>query len=160
MPQSSGNSSVGPPQGKPRRDQAGRGTGPGTDTGTGTGTANGLAQIHRPGPCARAKKECDQIGVAWSFDGVTWTADATALIPVQTDGNHPRGQIRTALGLVAEPELCSGCYSVLWTEYSTMQGTDGVGFTPVCHAVIRQSNEANTSSLGPAGGSQKNLRYR
>ena len=62
-----------------------------------------------------SKSQCDQIGIAWSPDGVTWTAEATTLIRVQTGGHHPCGQIRTPLGLVAEPDLCTGCYSVLWT---------------------------------------------
>ena len=89
----------------------------------------------------KSKTECDKIALAWSPDGVTWTANATTLIQVQTGGNHPCGQIRTPLGMVAEPELCKGCYSVLWTGYSTLKGTDRAGFTPVCHAVIRQMNE-------------------
>jgi hypothetical protein len=88
----------------------------------------------------KSKTECDAIGIGWSPDGVTWAADAHALLRVQTDG-HPCGQIRTPLGLVAEPEICKGCYSVLWTGYSTLKGTDNAGYTPICHAVIRQRNE-------------------
>jgi len=87
-----------------------------------------------------SKTQCDQIAIAWSPDGVTWAANATALLRVQTDGRHPCGQIRTPLGLVAEPgRLCAGCYSVLWTGFSTLKGTDrnGFTFTPVCHAVIK-----------------------
>jgi hypothetical protein len=79
-------------------------------------------------------------GVAWSPDGVTWTANATTLLRVQTVG-HPCGQIRTPLGLVAEPERCVGCYSVLWTGYSHLKGTDHSGYTPVCHALVKQTNE-------------------
>ena len=72
-----------------------------------------------------SKTQCDQIAIAWSPDGVTWAANATALLRVQTDGRHPCGQIRTPLGLVAEPgRLCAGCYSVLWTGFSTLKGTD------------------------------------
>ena len=93
-----------------------------------------------------SKTECDKIGVAWSPDGVTWSASATTTLRVQTDGHHPCGQIRTPLGLVAEPELCTGCYSVLWTGYSTLKGTDRAGYTPVCHAVIRQKNERSLKS--------------
>eukprot|EP00947_MAST-08B_sp_MAST-8B-sp1_P002916 g2916.t1 len=90
----------------------------------------------------KSKTGCDKVGLAWSQDGVTWTAEATMLLAVQgTGGHHPCGQIRTPLGLVAEPELCTGCYSVLWTGFSTQQGTDGNGFTPVCHAIIRNVNE-------------------
>ena len=92
----------------------------------------------------KSKTQCDAIGVAWSPDGLTWTANATTVLRVQTN-QHPCGQIRTPLGLVAEPELCSGCYSVLWTGYSDMKGTDGSGYTPVCHAVIKQKNEAGAS---------------
>ena len=88
----------------------------------------------------KSKTQCDKIAIAWSPDGVTWTANATTLIQVQT-GGHPCGQIRTPLGLVEEPETCAGCYSVLWTGYSTSKGTDANGFTPVCHAVIKQVNE-------------------
>lgn len=79
------------------------------------------------------KDKCDRIGVAWSEDGVTWSN--TALVPVQTDGNHPCGQLRTPLGLVAEPELCKGCYSVLFT------GILSPDFRPLCHAIIRNVNE-------------------
>jgi hypothetical protein len=89
----------------------------------------------------KSKTECDAIGLAWSPDGVTWSTNATALLRVQTGGHHPCGQIRTPLGLVSEPELCAGCYSVLWTGYSTLKGTDNNGFTPVCHAIVRQKNE-------------------
>ena len=72
---------------------------------------------------------------------MTWEVNATALLRVQTDGHHPCGQIRTPLGLVEESKLCKGCYSVLWTGYSTLNGTDNAGYTPLCHAVIRQKHE-------------------
>jgi hypothetical protein len=93
-----------------------------------------------------SKTECDQIGLAWSPDGVTWTENATALLRVQglsgQGGHHPCGQIRTPLGLVAEPDMCTGCYSVLWTGFSTLNGSDVTpGFSPVCHAVIKQTSE-------------------
>lgn len=74
----------------------------------------------------------DDIGTAFSADGVTW--QHSALLTVQTGGNHPCGHIRTPLGLVPEPDRCSGCYSVLWT------GAQG-NFRPVCHAIIRNINE-------------------
>eukprot|EP00658_Telonema_sp_P-2_P029014 TRINITY_DN22129_c0_g1_i1.p1 TRINITY_DN22129_c0_g1~~TRINITY_DN22129_c0_g1_i1.p1 ORF type:complete len:159 (+),score=16.25 TRINITY_DN22129_c0_g1_i1:62-478(+) len=90
----------------------------------------------------QSKTECDKIGLAWSRDGVTWTSAATALLQVQTGGYHPCGQIRTPLGIVPEPETCSGCYSVMWTGFSALPGTDRTGFSPVCHAVIRQVHEA------------------
>eukprot|EP00038_Savillea_parva_P022509 m.37790 g.37790 ORF g.37790 m.37790 type:complete len:234 (+) comp5581_c0_seq1:1-702(+) len=90
----------------------------------------------------KSKTQCDKIGIAWSPDGVTWTANATTLLRVQTNGTHPCGQIRTPLGMVPEPEMCPNCYSVMWTGYSTLKGTDEAGFTPVCHAYIRQTNES------------------
>lgn len=89
----------------------------------------------------KSKTQCDQIGIAWSRDGLTWSANRTTLLKVQTGGHHPCGQIRTPLGLVAEPEHCDGCYSVLWTGFSTLEGTDGNGFTPVCHAIVKQIHE-------------------
>ena len=82
--------------------------------------------------CVRS--HCDQIGVAWSADGVTW--EDSALLAVQTGGSHPCGQIRTPLGLAPEPEVCTGCYSVLWTGIAT----EGLP-RPVCHAIIRNVNE-------------------
>ena len=88
-----------------------------------------------------SKTGCNKVGLAWSADGTTWTENATALLTVQLDGAHPCGQIRTPLGLVSEPDRCAGCYSVLWTGYSQMKGTDAAGFTPVCHAIIRQRGE-------------------
>lgn len=108
-----------------------------------------------PGLCAdpskrtlcKSKTQCDQIALAWSSDGVTWTADATILLRVQTDGHHACGQIRTPLGLVAEPELCAGCYSVMWTGFSSLKGSDSNGFTPVCHAVIKQIKERVDTTL-------------
>jgi len=77
---------------------------------------------------------CDRIGMAWSVDGLAWTS--SDLLKVQTKG-HACGQIRTPLGLAPEPELCRGCYSVLWT--GIQNGSDG--FRPVCHAIIRNLNE-------------------
>ena len=94
----------------------------------------------------KSKTQCDAIGVAWSLDGLTWTANATTVLRVQTN-QHPCGQIRTPLGLVPEPELCFGCYSVLWTGYSDLKGTDRNGYTPVCHAVIKQKNEAGAYDI-------------
>jgi len=113
----------------------------GNERATGSGCTN---------PAKRAictsKTQCDKIGIAWSPDGITWTAEMTALLRVQTGGHHPCGQIRTPLGLVAEPELCVGCYSVMWTGFSTLRGTDGKGFTPVCHAIIKQIHEKSASA--------------
>lgn len=104
------------------------------------GTKKGSCTEPRARKLCQSKTQCDAIGVAWSPDGVTWTANATTVLRVQTVG-HPCGQIRTPLGLVAEPERCAGCYSVLWTGYSNLKGTDRVGYTPVCHAVVKQTNE-------------------
>ena len=84
-------------------------------------------------PICNQKSGCDRIGIAWSSDGLYWN-DST-LLAVQTDGNHPCGQIRTPLGLAAEPERCRGCYSVLWN------GVTDSGFRAVCHAIIRNVNE-------------------
>lgn len=75
----------------------------------------------------------DVIGVAFSADGVTWRYSTR--LAVQVRDTHPCGDIRTPLGLVAEPERCVGCYSVLWT------GSIAGGFRPVCHAIIRNINE-------------------
>ena len=104
------------------------------------GSKKGSCSDYRTRALCKSKTQCDAIGIAWSPDGVTWTADATTLLRVQTVG-HPCGQIRTPLGLVAEPERCVGCYSVLWTGYSNLKGTDSSGYTPVCHAVVKQTNE-------------------
>ena len=84
-------------------------------------------------PICSNKNGCDSIGIAWSSDGLYW--DDSTLLAVQTGGNHPCGQIRTPLGLAAEPERCRGCYSVLWN------GISDNGFRPVCHAIIRNVNE-------------------
>lgn len=104
------------------------------------GSKKGSCSDYRSRALCKSKTQCDAIGVAWSPDGVTWTANATTLLRVQTVG-HPCGQIRTPLGLVAEPERCVGCYSVLWTGFSNLKGTDSSGYTPVCHAVVKQANE-------------------
>ena len=88
-------------------------------------------------PICSSKTGCDSIGIAWSSDGLYW--DDSTLLAVQTDGNHPCGQIRTPLGIAAEPERCRGCYSVLWN------GISDNGFRPVCHAIIRNVNECAPS---------------
>merc|ERR1712196_493983 len=106
-------------------------------------------------PCTEASKralctsktQCDKIALAWSSDGVTWRANETTLLRVQNGGSHPCGQIRTPLGLVSEPSQCTGCYSVLWTGFSNLTGTDDNGFTPVCHAIIKQINEQDKISV-------------
>jgi hypothetical protein len=89
------------------------------------------------------KTKCDSIGIAWSADGMTWAENSSTTLRVQINGNHPCGQIRTALGLVAEPTLCSGCYSVLWTGFSNASSamSHSPGFEPVCQAIIRNVNE-------------------
>ena len=90
------------------------------------------------------KTKCDSIGIAWSADGFSWFANASTTLRVQGlngSDNHPCGQIRTALGLVAEPKLCAGCYSVLWTGFSDKPSPDHQGFEPVCQAIIRNVNE-------------------
>jgi hypothetical protein len=98
-------------------------------------------------PLCTDKTTCNSIGIAWSVDGVSWPASASTTLEVQLNGNHPCGQIRTALGLVAEPAICRGCYSVLWTGFSNksspMRGSPG--FEPVCQAIIRNMNEKNPS---------------
>ena len=93
-----------------------------------------------------SKTTCDSIGIAWSVDGFTWAANASTTLRVQglnSFDNHPCGQIRTALGLVPEPKLCSGCYSVLWTGFSNKSSpcSGAGGFEPVCQAIIRNVNE-------------------
>lgn len=93
---------------------------------------------------------CNRIGVAFSLDGVTWKH--SALVAVQTAKRHPCGQIRTPLGLAPEPELCSGCYSVLWTGISDQKGPNGP-FRPVCRAVIRNTNEAHAAAYAGTGAS-------
>merc|ERR1711972_687299 len=87
----------------------------------------------------KSKTQCDKIGIAWSPDGITWTANMTTLLRVQTGGQHPCGQIRTPLGLVAEPELCVGCYSVMWTGFSTLRG-NGSGWVHSCLLRCHQTN--------------------
>ena len=64
---------------------------------------------------------------------MTWTANHSEALRVQLHDNHPCGQIRTALGLVGEPDLCRGCYSVLWTGFSNQSDSmrHGPGFEPV-----------------------------
>ena len=93
-------------------------------------------------PLCTDKTRCDAIGIAWSQDGTTWAAEASTTLRVQLGGNHPCGQIRTALGIVPEPGQCRGCYSVLWTGFSNVSNTmKPSGWEPVCQAVIRNTNE-------------------
>jgi hypothetical protein len=110
-----------------------------------TAAATDQAQQIRSGAgLCTDKTKCDSIGIAWSADGVSWLANASTTLRVQGlhgSGNHPCGQIRTALGLVAEPKLCTGCYAVLWTGFSDKPSPDHQGFEPVCQAIIRNVNE-------------------
>jgi hypothetical protein len=98
---------------------------------TGASNAEG-----KPSVCG-SKTGCDRIGTAFSADGVVW--QHSALVSVQSGGQHPCGQIRTPLGLAPEPERCVGCYSVLWTGITAEKGE----FRPVCQAIIRNTAEAN-----------------
>ena len=107
------------------------------------GVENGHSNHQSNHPLCTSKTQCDSIGIAWSMDGVTWAANASDTLRVQLNDNHPCGQIRTALGLVGEPHLCRGCYSVLWTGFSNQSNSmrHGPGFEPVCQAIIRNVNE-------------------
>jgi len=51
------------------------------------------------------KTQCDQVGIAWSPDGVTWTADATALLRVQTDDSLAQCPLSNKFG--AAPADCA-----------------------------------------------------
>eukprot|EP00935_MAST-01C_sp_MAST-1C-sp1_P001402 g1402.t1 len=74
---------------------------------------------------------CNSVGIAWSEDGVDWSAPAAHVqvqVPAQGQessgagaGAGPDSQcglIRTPLGLVPEPTKCAGCYSLLWTGWA------------------------------------------
>ena len=84
-----------------------------------------------------------EIGLAFSTDGVTW--QYSQILAVQIGDNQPCGHVRTPLGLVPEPSRCQGCYSVLWTGHLSTAGLGGssgsTGFSPVCHAIVRNINE-------------------
>ena len=64
---------------------------------------------------------CNAIGLGWSADGTNWE-DAEHLV-VQTDPAQQCGLIRTPLGLVPEPKLCAGCYSVIYTGWGAATST-------------------------------------
>jgi hypothetical protein len=60
---------------------------------------------------------CNAIGIAWSSDGLRW--EYAQHLVLQTDPRRQCGLIRTPLGLVPEPHVCSGCYSVLYTGWGS-----------------------------------------
>lgn len=90
---------------------------------------------------------CNAIGVGWSSDGSVWeeAEHVRALsnfsmlkltllwlnilrffmeqVVVQTDPASQCGLVRTPLGIVPEPELCAGCYSVLFTGWGAPNTT-------------------------------------
>jgi hypothetical protein len=55
--------------------------------------------------------------------------------------------VRTPQGLVAEPEKCKGCYSMLYTghgasgEATADAGADGGSYANVCYVLLQNVNE-------------------
>jgi hypothetical protein len=78
-----------------------------------------------------------EIGISYSADGLAWST--AQYVPVwPSAGEGPCGVIRTPLGLVAEPALGAGYYSVLFSG-------SAAGYESVCRAVLQNAAEA-----GPA----------
>ena len=79
----------------------------------------------------------NQIGISYSADGLAWST--AQYVPVwPSAGEGPCGAIRTPLGLVAEPSLGAGLYSVLFSG-------NAAGYESVCRAVLRNAAEAGTA---------------
>lgn len=64
-----------------------------------------------------SNKYCNEIGIAWSADGVTWVNATTLAVQTPETADAMCGLVRTPIGVVPEPETCAGCYTVMWTGW-------------------------------------------
>jgi len=88
------------------------------------------------------------IGVSYSRDGVNWTRQQGDLILVEGDehAGYCSKDITTVNGLVPEPRLGKGVYSVMYTAGgggASKGSNDGV----ICRGYIFNTAEAETSAL-------------
>jgi len=84
-----------------------------------------------------------EIGVSYSADGLAWSAAQYVPVWPSSAGEGPCGAIRTPLGLVAEPSLGAGLYSVLFSG-------SAAGYEGVCRAVLRNTAEAGAAPTAPS----------
>lgn len=68
---------------------------------------------------------CNAIGLGWSADGSNW--EHSQHLVVQENPTRQCGLIRTPLGLVPEPKLCAGCYSVIYTGWGSSSSKNSGG---------------------------------
>jgi hypothetical protein len=75
----------------------------------------------------------DVVGLTQSSDGVHWSAAQYVRLNASASGCG--SPVRTPQGLVAEPTICRGCYSMLYT------GHDKHGYANVCWVLLRNRAE-------------------
>lgn len=87
----------------------------------------------------------DVVGISTSSDGVHFSEAQYVHLNASASGcGHP---VRTPQGLVAEPEKCKGCYSMLYTghgasgEATADAGADGGSYANVCYVLLQNVNE-------------------
>ena len=73
----------------------------------------------------------DYVGITESADGVHWSVAQYVSLNSTACAS---GTVRTPQGLVAEPDKCKGCYSMLYT-------IDSGAFRPVCYVLLRNTAE-------------------
>jgi len=77
------------------------------------------------------KGKGDVVGITESADGVHWSPAQYVSLNASACA---AGVVRTPQGLVAEPDKCKGCYSMLYT-------IDAGSYRPVCHVLLRNTAE-------------------
>eukprot|EP00039_Didymoeca_costata_P017169 m.316260 g.316260 ORF g.316260 m.316260 type:complete len:369 (+) comp16501_c0_seq17:43-1149(+) len=75
----------------------------------------------------------DVVGITYAADGVHFSAAQYVSLNASYSGCG--SPVRTAQGLVPEPEMCAGCYSMLYTGH-------GNGYANECWVLLRNKAEA------------------
>ena len=90
---------------------------------------------------------CNAIGLGWSEDGSNW--ENVEHVVVQVDPANQCGLIRTPLGIVPEPHLCAGCYSVIYTGWGrSAAATEEANATSSTAAPHHRLMNGSSSRLG------------
>lgn len=87
------------------------------------------------------KGHLDVVGITESADGVHWSPAQYVSLNATACSKGGASTVRTPQGLVAEPQQCKGCYSMLYTIISADSG-----HRPVCYVLLRNTAEAQVSA--------------
>jgi hypothetical protein len=84
----------------------------------------------------------DYVGISQSADGVHWSA--AQYVSLNASASGCGGTVRTPQGLVAEPQRCKGCYSMLYTGVDNRAEGDGrgsEGYKNECWVLLQNTAE-------------------